>query len=119
MPSIMIHEKVGYYLSEKNKCENKITKILFHGTKTEATISILSTKFNQSTTHSIGKGVYLTDLLDYAWNYSRINPFYIPRVGQSFSFVASEVYYDNSKYEFVHGYDTYNNPVQKNGVRCF
>ena len=114
----LIDKEKGYYLSEKNKCENKITKILFHGTKTEATISILSTKFNQSTAHVIGKGVYFTDLLDYAWNYSRNNPLYIPRVGQSFSFVASEVYYDNSKYEFVYDYSTQNDPVQKNGIRC-
>ena len=114
----LIDKEKGFYLSEKNKCENRITKILYHGTKTEAAIGILSTQFNPSKSHAIGLGVYFTDLLDYAWNYSRNNRFCIPRVGESFSFVASEVYYDNSKYEFVFGYNTYNDPVQKNGVRC-
>ena len=114
----LIDKEKGYYLSEKNKCENRITKILYHGTKTENAIGILSTEFYPSISHAIGLGVYFTDLLDYAWNYSRNNVFHIPKVGQSFSFVASEVYYDNSKYEFVFGYDTINNPVQKNGVRC-
>ena len=114
----LIDKEKGFYLSEKNKCENRITKILYHGTKTEAAVGILSTQFNPSKSHAIGLGVYFTDLLDYAWNYSRNNRFCIPRVGESFSFVASEIYYDNSKYEFVFDYNTYNDPVQKNGVRC-
>ena len=114
----LIDKEKGFYLSEKNKCENRITKILYHGTKTEAAVGILSTQFNPSKSHAIGLGVYFTDLLDYAWNYSRNNRYCIPRVGESFSFVASEIYYDNSKYEFVFGYNTYNDPVQKNGVRC-
>ena len=113
----LIDKEKGYYLSEKNKCENRITKILYHGTKTEFAISILSEQFRDSSHHAIGEGVYFTDLLDYAWIYSR-NNIRIPSVGESFSFVASEVYYDNSKYEFVYNTITKNDPVQKNGVRC-
>ena len=113
----LIDKEKGYYLSEKNKCENRITKILYHGTKTEFAISILSEQFRDSSHHVIGEGVYFTDLLDYAWIYSR-NNIRIPSVGESFSFVASEVYYDNSKYEFVYNTITKNDPVQKNGVRC-
>ena len=113
----LIDKEKGYYLSEKNKCENRITKILYHGTETECAISILSEQFRDSSHHAIGKGVYFTDLLDYAWIYSR-NKYVIPSVGESFSFVASEVYYDNSKYEFVYNTITKNDPVQKNGVRC-
>ena len=113
----LVDKEKGPYLSEKDKCQNRVVKILYHGTKTEAAISILSDKFYQSTHHVIGPGVYFTDLLDYAWNYTRTR-YGIPRVGESFSFVASEVYYDNSKYEFVYDTRTFNDPVQKNGVRC-
>jgi hypothetical protein len=113
----LIDKERGDYLSEKNKCENRITKILYHGTTKEAAISIVSTQFRDSNHHAIGKGVYFTDLLDYAWNYSRTK-YSIPSVGDSFSFVASEIYYDSSKYEFVYDIHTINDPVQKNGVRC-
>ena len=85
----LIDKEKGYYLSEKNKCENRITKILYHGTKTENAIGILSTEFYPSISHAIGLGVYFTDLLDYAWNYSRTNTKHIPRIGDSFSFVAT------------------------------
>ena len=114
----LVDKEKEYYISEKEKCENKIVKILFHGTQLDSAISIISDQFRYSRVHNIGIGIYFTDLLDYAWNYTRINPGYIPRVGESFSFVASEVYYDNSKSEFVYNYNTYNDPVQKNGVRC-
>ena len=109
------------YITQKSQCENIIVKILYHGTKVDSAINILSTHFRDSTHHAIGTGVYFTDLLDYAWNYTSINPMHIPKVGESFSFVASEVYYDELKTEFVNRDDIiniYKNPVQKNGVRC-
>jgi len=113
----LVDKETNYYISEKNQCENIVTKILYHGTPINSAISILSSQFRESKVHLIGKGVYFTDLIDYAWLYSgRRNV--IPKVGESFSFVASEVYYDNSKYEFVYNTATINDPVQKNGVRC-
>ena len=114
----LVDKEKRYYISEKDLCENKVTKILFHGTKLYSAINILSNQFRDSKIHYIGKGVYFTDLIDYAWNYSTTRFGSIPRVGESFSFVASEVYYDNSKCEFVYNNDTFNDPVQKNGVRC-
>ena len=112
-------EKQDYYY-HKGQCENRIVKILYHGTKLNSALSILSSEFRESSHHVIGKGVYFTDLLDYAWNYSRINATHIPRVGDSFSFVASEVYYDNSKFELVYDSTTRNDPVPKYGVRsCY
>ena len=48
---------------------------------------------------------------------NRENFFKIPKVKDSFSFIASEVYYDQSKFEQV--YDTYKSEdeVPKNGIR--
>ena len=107
------------YMKEKNNCPNRETKILFHGTKIDSAVEILSSQFKYSIADTIGKGFYFTDSLDYAGNYARKNEFgYIPKVGDYFTFVASEIYYDNTQIEIVYNYNTRKIPVQKNGVRC-
>ena len=110
-------KETNNYIREKNNCQNRETKILFHGTKEVYAIGILSTQFRDSTTHIIGKGVYFTDLLDYAWNYAK-GYRNIPRVGESFSFVASEIYYDRTLIDTVYDYQKINEPVPKYGIRC-
>ena len=110
-------KETNNYIREKNNCQNRETKILFHGTKEVCAIGILSTQFRDSTTHIIGKGVYFTDLLDYAWNYAK-GYRNIPRVGESFSFVASEIYYDRTLIDTVYDYQKINEPVPKYGIRC-
>ena len=41
-------------------------------------------------------------------------------VGESFSFIGSEIYYDQSKIEYVYNYEKRDYPVQQNGIRvCF
>jgi len=107
------------YIMEKNKCPNRETKILFHGTKIDNAIEILSSQFRDANIHAIGIGVYFTDSLDYAWNYARKDKNgNIPKVGDYFTFVASEIYYDNTQIETVSNFNTYNIPVKKNGIRC-
>ena len=75
--------------------------------------------------HKIGEGVYFTDSLDFAWfyasedddnHYDNINK--IPKVGQSFTFVASEIYYDRNKFDIVYDTQKRNIEVEKNGIRC-
>ena len=75
--------------------------------------------------HKIGEGVYFTDSLDFAWFYSsenddnhydNINK--IPKLGQSFTFVASEIYYDRNKFDIVYDTKKRNIKVEKNGIRC-
>ena len=66
--------------------------------------------------------------MDYACNYARKDKYFgnIPIVGESFTFVASEIYYDNTQIEdfninTILNYkidDIPTLPVNKNGVRC-
>jgi hypothetical protein len=112
------------YRSKKLRCNNLEKKIVFHGTKSWCISRILAGKFRKANVHIFGEGVYFTDLLDYAWYYAseseedqRANFCKIPKIKDSFSFIASEVYYDKTKFEQV--YDTYkcNESVPVNGIR--
>ena len=42
----------------------------------------------------------------------------IPSIGQSFTFVASEIYYDRFKFERVYDSRKEDEEVEKNGIRC-
>ena len=42
----------------------------------------------------------------------------IPRFGESFSVVASEIYYDKTKLQKVYNYDTLDEEVDTNGIKC-
>ena len=86
----------------------------------------MAQQFKHANTHFFGKGVYFTDLLDYAWFYAKetkddANKFEnvgkIPKVKDSFSFIASEIFYDNSKFEQVYDDQKQNEDVPENGVR--
>ena len=74
-------------------------------------MNILYVNFNDAKNHNIGKGVYFTDMIDYAWFYAGEKDKKrflsdIPKVGDSFSLVASEIYYDSNKLEKVYNTDT-------------
>ena len=116
---LLIDKETINYIREKNNCPNKVEKIVFHGTKIDSAIAILSDQFRDSKAHAIGIGVYFTDSLDYAWNYSKDHPLgSIPKVNDYFSFVASEIYYNENLLETVYDYRTFNDPAIKFGVRC-
>ena len=108
------------YIQGKMKCNNRKEKILFHGTSYPSIIYILSRHFVEGRNNLLGRGIYFTDSLDYCWYYSDWQNFgKIPSVGESFSLVGSEIYYDQSKRENVYDYKEYED-VQKNGIRmCF
>ena len=97
------------YQLNKSKCSNCQTKVLFHGTKIEYSSKILPTNFKVGKDCWYGLGVYFTDQIDYAryyWNgwdseESCVN--IIPNIGESFSIIASEIYYD--KNNFLQIYD--------------
>ena len=42
----------------------------------------------------------------------------IPKVGETFTCVASEIYYDKTKLNKVYNTMTSENPVEKNEIRC-
>ena len=110
------------YQEEKAKCPNIAKKILFHGTNVNAVTGVLSNQFYDAKVHIFGKGVYFTDILDYAWYYAgevrRKNFNNIPKVGDTFTCVASEIYYDKEKIQKVYNTETKDKPVEKNGIRC-
>ena len=117
-----VDKENSQFLTGKNNCNNRITKLFFHGTKVDAVTGILSNQFFDAQTHIFGEGVYFTDILDYAWYYAgevpRANFNKIPKVGETFTCVASEIYYDSTKLETVYDCRTKDIPVQKNGIRC-
>lgn len=117
----LMDRDLSNYLKEKNNCENTIVKFLFHGTNIDCAKSILSTQFTDSHCHSFGKGVYFTDMLDYTWRYSKSegNKYLtnIPQIGDSFSVVISEIYYNEKKFETVYDTKKKNEVVPKYGIR--
>ena len=119
----LVDKKMDKYLEEKDKCTNRIEKIVFHSTKLNSAILIVKNQFRDSKYHKIGKGVYFTDKLDYAWRYSKGDSnreTNIPKLGDYFSIVATDIYYDKNKIEVVYNNSTKNIPVQKFGVRnCY
>ena len=92
---------------------NKVTKILFNGTKLDNIINIFSSQFRNAIWHIIGKGVYFKDILDYAYFFSneRKNVNHIPKVGETLSVIGSEIYYDNNKIEKVYNCETRNEKI--------
>ena len=98
------------YNSGQLHCNNIKKKILFHGTNSCSISSILSSQFRDAGTAWYGPGVYFSDLLDYIWFYaddstvngSKRNFGTIPEINESFSFIASSVYYDEDKFEQVY-----------------
>jgi len=111
------------YKSGQLHCRNLQKKILFHGTKSKAISNILAGHFRHANVHIFGKGVYFTDLIDYAWYYgsesenNRENFYAMPKVKDSFSFIASEVYYDKSKFDQVYDNKKRDDEVPNNGIR--
>jgi len=91
---------------ERKKCPNRVDKILYHGTSIELTSNILTGLYRKSMEKRKainGKGVYFTDLLDYAWYYggeggNRENFHSIPKVDDTFTVIVNSIYY--SRYGF-------------------
>jgi len=114
------------YKAGKLHCNNLKNKIVFHGTRSLFISKILASQFRHANVHFFGKGVYFTDLLDYAWFYAAEidddgdkfeNVGRIPKVKESFSIIASEIYYDNSNFDQVYDEEKGEEVVPKNGVR--
>jgi len=119
----LINRDNTQYKKHKESCPNKEVKLLFHGANPEAITSILADNFNCiSNVHIFGQGSYFTDSLDYVWYYTgnkrRERYPNFPKVNQTFSFIASEIYYDSKKKEKVFNNDTIDDYVNENGVRC-
>jgi len=102
---------------KSNGC-NIETNILYHGTTMKNAINIVSNNFDLNRSHNgaIGKGIYLTDSLDYAGIYSRGN-YFIPRIGDQITFIVSQVYYDSTQ-KITYFKNERDVEVTDNGVKC-
>ena len=94
----MERENLWKFEEERRKCPNRVDKILYHGTGVEPISSILTEHFKKAEKHIFGEGIYFTDSLDYCWYYggiknNRDNINKIPKIGETFSFIASSIYY--------------------------
>ena len=105
---VMEREDFETFAAERAKCPNRVDKILFHGTSIEPISCILTGYFRKSINKCFqhGKGVYFTDLLDYCWFYggaesNRANKNKIPKIGDTFTLIASSIYYDKTKFKRV------------------
>ena len=111
------------YQKYKNNCPNLKTKILFHGTSTDISSLITITNFKKANTNYYGPGIYMTDMLDYSGFYAfESNSKYkfsnlcaIRKVDDYFTIVASQIYYDDSKFENC--YNLTQKEIQDNGIR--
>ena len=97
--------------TEKKKCDNRVDRLLFHGTGEVALASILTTEFwkSEKAHYQHGKGVYFSDKIDYCWFYgnkgnNRINKNKIPMKDETFTMIACSVYYDKTHFKQVYDY---------------
>jgi len=95
------------YQTNKSNCNNCQTRFLFHGTKIDISSQILPSNFRVGKDCWYGLGIYFADQIDYAryyWNgWNTINSCInkIPKIDEPFSLIASEVYYDKSKFQQI------------------
>ena len=95
------------YEKGKNECENCEIKILFHSTDIKYSGDILTTNFRLSMDNWYGLGIYNTSQFDYAkFYFNRSENFgTIPKIGDTFNVIASEVYYDKTKLKQIYNKD--------------
>lgn len=100
---ILSYQKTKRYIYNKQKCDSLITKLLFQGTTVDCIASILQDNFLINTDCWFGLGIYFTDQLDYATFYSGSKQSFndIPKLGQVFPVIASEVYYNPRKFKRI------------------
>ena len=110
-------EDLQTFEKERKNCPNRVDKILYHGTQIEIIkgeeiinpiSSILTSHFNESRCIQHGKGIYFTDVLDNCWFYggkdNRCNGNIIPKIDDTFTFIACSTYYDKNGYKRVIDY---------------
>jgi hypothetical protein len=95
------------YERTKNECPNCEKKLLFHATQIEYSSKILTTQFKIGRDNWFGLGVYFSDQFDYIQQYYSHLYGFLPKVNQSFSVIAAEVYYDKSKLKQIYNKNDY------------
>jgi hypothetical protein len=109
--AIIEREDIDKFESNRLQCQNRVDRVLFHGTSYWAIGKILPTLFKSSRCIQHGNGVYFTEDLESCWIYGseaksnnatdRRNK-NIPKIGEYFSFIASAIYYDEKGFRRVY-----------------
>ena len=109
--SLVVIEREDFerFETEREKCPNRVERILYHGTSVEPISGILTGLYRKSLERKKainGPGVYFTDLLDYGWYYggkdgNRANFSGIPQIEDTFTVIINSIYYDKSGFEQV------------------
>ena len=111
--SLVIIEREDFetFENERRECPNKIDRMLYHGTSIEPISCILTDYFRKSIKKCCqhGEGVYFTDCLDYCWFYggkedNRANKDKIPKIDDTFTLIASSIYYNEKGFRIVSDY---------------
>ena len=114
--SVCVIEREDFDKFEQNRksCDNRIDRVLFHGTSHDSISKILPDIFRRSTKRAQhGKGVYFTEDLDSCWIYgseenknvdNNHRNLTIPKVGDYFTFIASAIYYNKDGFKRVYDY---------------
>jgi ribosomal protein L44E len=97
------------YKLKRNNCLNKEKRILYHGTQIDPISKILTSEFKYSRRPFYGMGIYFSDIIDYIPFYTGGKNFedrrdkfgYIVPIGDVFSFIACEVFYDRNKFKEI------------------
>jgi hypothetical protein len=113
--TIIEREDINKFESNREKCQNRVDRILFHGTSYYSISKILTDLFKKANCQQHGKGVYFTEDLDSCWIYGsekkNINPennqrnLNIPKIGDYFSFIISAIYYNKKGFKRVYNND--------------
>jgi len=120
----LIDRDISEYKKCKSKCKNFVDKFLFHGTSTNSSTLIITSNFKEGKIKWFGPGIYMTDMLDYAgfyaFNRDNIskkfeNHHAIRKIGETFTIVASEVFYDKKKFENCYNYT--DDSIPERGIR--
>jgi hypothetical protein len=109
--SLVVIEREDFerFEREREKCPNRVERIVYHGTSIDPISEILTGLYKKSIERNKavnGKGVYFTDLLDYGWYYgskdgNRVNFSGIPKVNDTFTVIINSIYYDINGFKKV------------------
>ena len=113
--SIKDKENLMNYIENKNKCLNCEKMFLYHGTQIDPISKIITSGFLYSRKPFYGLGIYFSDMIDYIEFYCGGETYEDRRdnfgktlsIGETFSFVASEVYYDRNKKKNIYDFNYY------------
>ena len=110
--SMILYEKSRRkrYLKERKKCPNCCKRFLFHGTQIDPISNIVTSEFWYTRKAFYGMGIYFSDMLDYIGFYAggedyetrRRNFGKILPIGQTFSCIGTEIYYDKTKLKRIY-----------------